>query len=460
MKLLKSLAAILAAATFATACTQAKTGSIVLKADITGDPAEVIVLSYLPGHKIGYHYPEVSDGRFEFRLDEVQDFADLIVSVGGMEFGARINVGDTLGMSFTVNTYAEDVEVAYHGSTEKESRLWTDLYETYMHWSRYGLTAEEISTAPYLEHLARLETNDSIFRAKYKDDFNAYYTRRSDLAHDLLKCILMEMVAYQKGEEPMNDPDYVAMLRKTDPDDPDQMVFPLVNRWMYWKQLEFEGSTLDQCVGFMKKYGRKMHNPAVRQMLADNMNGSCMRRIKLDSLEIYEPFFAEIEKFAPEGERLVADSRAQIQATLKAQPGMPVPDTNLMGPDGKEIALSSLFGKVLYIDVWATWCGPCRREGPYFQALAERYKDDPRICFISISTDRTAEPWLEYLAEEKPFWPQFRLDGANHDDFCRKVNIPTIPRFLLIGPDGKYINADCARPSNEKIVEILDSCLK
>ncbi len=458
MKSLKTLAAI-TTAVLSMACTQVETGRIMLQGEISGDPGEVVVVSYLPGQRIGYHYPEVEGGKFEFALDDVEGFADLIVSVGGVEFGARVNALDTLRMGFVVNEYLKDVEVNYDGANEKESRIWADFYETYEHWSNYDITAYRDKSIPYEESIAKFERCDSIFRAKYKADFNDYYEHRTELAHDLLKSILLEMKSERDGVEPFEYPEYVEMLQKVDPNDPDQVVFPMIIRWMSYKMMEFKGSTVEKCVAFLRKYGSKMTNPDVNRMLASHMASSCMMEINTDNPEIYNPFFAEIEQFSPEGTELVAQCRGLLEAALNSQPGKPVPDTMLKAPDGQEIPFSSLFGKVIYVDVWATWCGPCLNEGPYFRALAEKYKDDPRIRFVSLSIDDTDAPWLKFLDEENPFWPQYRLDGVSQDDFCNKVGIQTIPRFFLIDAEGKFIDADCARPSSERIEQILNEAI-
>ena len=280
MKSLKTLAAI-TTAVLSMACTQVETGRIVLQGEITGNPGEVVVLSYLPGQRIGYHYPEVEGGRFEFSLDGIEGFTDLIVSVGGVEFGARVNALDTLRMNFVVNKYLEDVEVSYDGANEKESRIWTDFYETYLHWSNYDIIAYRDESIPYEESIAKFERCDSTFRAKYKADFNDYYEHRTELAHDLLKSILLEMMSDRDGVEPFEYPEYVEMLQKVDPNDPDQVVFPMVNRWMSYKLLEFEGSMVDKCVAFLQKYGSSLKNPAVNGMLVDYMAMVCMEKTKL-----------------------------------------------------------------------------------------------------------------------------------------------------------------------------------
>lgn len=459
MKLFKLSAILLATVLFSIACSHKNTGRIVLQGEISGDPGEVIILSYISGESKGYHYPEVKDGRFEFTLDNIEEFTDLIVSVGGVEFGARINVRDTMKMKFKVNDNS-NVDVTYDGATEKESRIWTDFYETYDHWSNYNLYANRDNSITYEESLADFEKNDSIFRARYAADFDDYYLRRTNMAHDLLKSIFIEQISYRDNVDPFTNAEYLEMAERVDPNDSDQSIFPTVYRWMRCKELEISGTQLEKDVQFLKKYGEKVTNCSVKSMLAESIASSMMMDIQTDNVDIYEPLFTELKQFVPNDTSIVADFRMQIEAIKNSVPGAKVPDTYLKKTDGDEILLSSLFGRVLYIDVWATWCGPCVKESPYFRELAQKYKDDPRICFISISIDETDAPWLKFLEREEPFWPQYRLDGINESDFCGKIGINGIPRFLLIDAEGKFIDSDCARPSSEEIEKILTEALQ
>lgn len=245
-----------------------------------------------------------------------------------------------------------------------------------------------------------------------------------------------------------------------DPNDPDEVTFPLVNRWAYFHLREYGDDPVSATVGFLKSYGKKITNPAIKSMLAGNLVSNCMSDIDIDTPDKYETLFETISSFVPDHPEIVESCRAKIEAANAAQPGKPVPDTVMETVDGSQIRLSSMFGKVLYIDVWATWCGPCLHEAPSFRALAEKYGNDDRICFISLSLDSDKDYWIEYVNEEKPFWPQFILDSSNQNDFCGKVGISTIPRFLLIGADGRFIDGDCARPSDDGIEDILKDAME
>ena len=450
-------AAVFSAVILTVGCTQVKTGSIVLQGNVQGSPEQVIIVSFLPGQPMNYHYPAVNGGKFEFTMDNVKGFADLIVSVGGVEFGARINALDTLRMDFVVNEPAKDVNVSYYGSTEKESRIWKDFYETYHRWSSYNLpkTNPEMS---YDGCIALLDKNDAKFKADHKADMNGYYAHRAELSYALLKAILLDQKAYEEGVNSYDFPEYGELMAIVDPNDPDEVTFPLVNRWAYFHMHEFGDDPVISATEFLKSYGKRISNPAIKSMLAKNITSYCLSEPDLSAPEKYEALLETLDCFIPDNPEIVEACRSKIEAAKGSQPGQPVPDTVMETLDGSDVLLSSLFGKVLYIDVWATWCGPCVREVPHFKALAEKYKGDSRICFVSISIDRdnNRDRWVEFIDKEKPFWPQFRLTDTHHNDFCNKVGIDAIPRFLLIGADGKFIDSNCARPSNKSIQNILD----
>jgi thiol-disulfide isomerase/thioredoxin len=122
--------------------------------------------------------------------------------------------------------------------------------------------------------------------------------------------------------------------------------------------------------------------------------------------------------------------------------------------NGDTVSLSDFLGKVVYIDVWATWCGPCRHESPFFDSLENEYRGK-NIAFISVSVDDDKDAWLNFVEKEKPEWTQLHTGGWDCS-ICKDYFIHSIPRFLLIDAEGKIIDATAARPSSEEIGGILD----
>ncbi len=136
-------------------------------------------------------------------------------------------------------------------------------------------------------------------------------------------------------------------------------------------------------------------------------------------------------------------------------PGADALDCTLEATDGTTCNLSGLFGKVIYLDIWATWCGPCCEEIPYMEKIAEHFKGDNRILPVSISVDSNKDAWHKKLKTDNPQWAQYLCE-----DFTKLYGITGIPRFLLIGKDGKIITTDAPRPSDPKCIEFIAEHLK
>ncbi len=136
------------------------------------------------------------------------------------------------------------------------------------------------------------------------------------------------------------------------------------------------------------------------------------------------------------------------------------PDFSYASIGGKSITLSELRGKYVYIDVWATWCGPCKAEIPFLQKIEETYKNR-NIHFVSLSVDKQedAERWRSYVTENKLGGIQVMADKDFGSDFIKEFSINSIPRFILIDPEGKIVSADAYPPSDPLLPKQLDKLL-
>ena len=137
------------------------------------------------------------------------------------------------------------------------------------------------------------------------------------------------------------------------------------------------------------------------------------------------------------------------------------PGFDYMNFKGGQTKLSDLAGKYIYIDVWATWCGPCRAEIPFLKKIEEKYHNK-NIVFVSISVDvnKDLEKWKKFVEEKQLGGIQLFADKNWSSDFMKSFSINSIPRFILIDPSGKILSSDAFRPSSPKLQEQLDTLLK
>lgn len=127
------------------------------------------------------------------------------------------------------------------------------------------------------------------------------------------------------------------------------------------------------------------------------------------------------------------------------------PDIN-----GKTVSLADLKGKYIYIDVWATWCGPCRGELPALKELEEKYAGKD-IHFVSLSCDKNKKAWENMVTKDQ--LKGIQLHMGTDRTFMDAYLINGIPRFILLDRDGKIISANMTRPSDPKTAEKFNELL-
>ena len=138
--------------------------------------------------------------------------------------------------------------------------------------------------------------------------------------------------------------------------------------------------------------------------------------------------------------------------------GDPSPSFNYENQFGKNVSLGDLKGKYVYIDVWATWCAPCKREIPFLKEMDEAYKGKD-IAFVSLSIDKMEQKdkWLKMIEDEDLKGIQVIADKDWNSDFITAYKIKGIPRFILVDKEGNIINSDAPRPSDPSLKEVLNT---
>ena len=188
-----------------------------------------------------------------------------------------------------------------------------------------------------------------------------------------------------------------------------------------------------------------------------NMYSSIMAIQALDPdkySDLYKSLDAGLSKKFPNDKNVIMFHEV-VERMLSTNVGQFAPEISLPSPDGKEIALSSLKGKLVLIDFWASWCGPCRKEMPNVVKIYSKFKNKGFEIY-GVSLDQDKEKWMEAITKDGINWPQVS-DLKYWDNVAARIyNVQGIPYTVLIDKDGKIIAKNLrGQELEKKIAEVL-----
>ena len=209
-----------------------------------------------------------------------------------------------------------------------------------------------------------------------------------------------------------------------------------------------ESKSLDAVVRYVES---EVKEPSIAEFLINKNVYAYVERYGLDSADAYCAVFDRYVK----SPLLVKNFETLCNRWRKLSVGALSPNFNCTDLSGKKVSLSDFKGKYVYIDIWATWCGPCQREIPHLQKLEEKYHGKD-IYFVSISCDNNKKAWENRV---RAGLKGIQLHFVNGDTFMNDYMIKGIPRFILLDKEGKIISVDMSRPSDPKTIAKLDELL-
>lgn len=220
--------------------------------------------------------------------------------------------------------------------------------------------------------------------------------------------------------------------------------------------------TLTALISINMRQDKKAYKPAAEGLALfasyvpnDTLKGDLVLE-NLARYKSYDDFKAITNQF---GKYIVTKSQQEKENSLLSplltyKPGTDGLQFAYADKDGKQVSFASLKGKVVLVDVWATWCGPCRAEFPHLKQLEKDMEGQPvQIVSISTDADKDKEKWLKMIKDEGLGGMQLYAGQSN--EFSKYYKVNTIPRFLVFDKNGKIVNVDAPRPSNPKLKELL-----
>jgi len=153
--------------------------------------------------------------------------------------------------------------------------------------------------------------------------------------------------------------------------------------------------------------------------------------------------------------------KSLIKLRMELPEGTPSPKfQDYENHSGGTTSFDDLLGKYTYIDVWATWCGPCKAQIPFLKEIEQQYHDK-NIQFVSISIDEADdhEAWVSMVNDKELGGIQLFADKDWDSEWVQDYFIKGIPRFILVDPEGKIVSANAPEPSNDELKTLLNNYL-
>lgn len=196
-------------------------------------------------------------------------------------------------------------------------------------------------------------------------------------------------------------------------------------------EVEADEATVKQVAASMENFARQKPNSHIA-LIAIYRNHQL-----LSNAELMEELFKKMSpdvRLSPMGNYLAQ----QIDEAKRNPIGKPLADFVQADTSGKAFSLSSLRGKYVLVDFWASWCGPCRQENPNVVNAYHKYKDK-NFTVLGVSLDKAKQPWLDAIKADNLTWPHVSDLKGWQNAVAQQFQISSIPQNFLIDPNGIVI---------------------
>ncbi|HAH24676.1 MAG TPA: alkyl hydroperoxide reductase [Prolixibacteraceae bacterium] len=190
-------------------------------------------------------------------------------------------------------------------------------------------------------------------------------------------------------------------------------------------------ATMDNMKVFTKNFVKEHNKSVVSAYLTLVQLAPQLEPAELDSIITHFP--PEISK-----SEYVIQLKAITAGMKQTAIGALAPDFTMNDPEGKPIALSSLRGKVVLIDFWASWCGPCRKENPNVVKLYQKYHGKG-FEILGVSLDKSKDEWMKAIQQDQLSWLHVSDLQFWQNTAARLYSVNSIPQSFLLDKDGKII---------------------
>ena len=405
----------------------------------------------------------------EIAIDSLGDFSGQVLvdkdgyyffQIGRSYTTVRFKRGHNVNVQIDANNFYESM--SYSGDLKKENNY--NVAKSHLRSSRVG-DPKEYFVVPLNEFLPKIEkTRDTLFSLLDKSGLGQkdIEIEKKIIEYEYLQTYnnYKKFFHYHKKIDPDLPEDYFDPILSMDTDD--EALFRhsrayrnlIIENFRLSSKKEMQNNPSLTIIDFVKAKISGIKSIDIREQFASML----IRQMKDENENIDDDYNRIMSLLSTERMRDKLTQRYNSARSTKA--GLASVDFNYENYDGGMTSLEDLRGKLLYIDVWATWCGPCIREFPALKELVKEY-DEKDIEFVSISIDSKNDynKWKKMVAEKNIGGIHLYDDEGLSSDFMRAFSVSLIPRFMMIDPQGKIITAKAPRPSSKEVRKFIDGYL-
>lgn len=405
-------------------------------------------------------------GKFVYNPSFKSQWCDFTVYVNQQSTGVHLEKGKCAILNMTEGA-DKKLSVVHAG----DNKVLSEFYDYFVNAFESG-TSDNIdpaSSGAYQKMRSSLDKHYAELMAKLpmikNSKIRSYYKKRADYTYVSKALSIMQYMGYTEKKKMAEYPDYAKLIKEVDLNDNmsaqcEVAPFLIESRIGMDAYQVKENESCDYAIKYMDAVNQDVRNATVRKYLAYDCFMKFRSLSPMATADNIDRFWTAYKSFIHNDTALIARYQPKIDYARRTARGTKAIDTTMSDPEGKSHKISEFYGKLLYIDVWATWCHPCCEEIPYLAKVAEHYKGNDKIQIISISCDNNRDSWIAKLKKDNPSWLQFILNKGEDKAFGDAWCIEGIPRFIVIDKEGKTYMADAPRPSDSGIIEFLDKAMK